>query len=789
VIAKSNMNESTYRRKGPFRVLLNVLSSVWLGIGLVALIFVYCTIGSAIPQIRKHPFFEMTEFEWFHWWPFNAMMILFCINMLVVTIRRIPLRPINAGVWMIHSGIIVLTLGSFYYFSTKIEGDTPVFRRQVLIEHPSLSSPASLIVSPGNQTSVTIGPDLWRFSIQNTNTEWPILSDEHAGKKAYAVNVAVTPPQGESFVRQLLGGYPQYTEDILPGKGRAINNIGRKLVNENLNLSLEYKPQTYFHVMQSWALYVRRLGDTEWTERPIRGLPRYNDHVGSRDLVFHDPHFPIATRALDVTVPPAPGGDALSTASVHITGYLRYARMERRWREGAQLNPVLKLSLHSDHAAPTEYELIAFDATRNTAAEGNVQLIWLNDRTKLNDLPGGASATLHLAVPEKDIAMDIPLTQETVVGPEGAFIPIEGTGFSYRIMNVHDHLALPGRSETVSIVMVDVKTPEGERFTRMVADRPEMTRDMRDGDPHMARSPEEADGRLVLRYSPASAPIVFAGYPGGLHFIFNGPEGRRAERSVKAGDAFEIMPGTSLRVDGFWPNAVPDVKPFIVPPPSRVRDAGETFAMIRLEVDTGRGVESRWVQFNQYALPNSQYAYRGRFAYLPEVFRLSDGSVVEVLFSRERHPLPNPVALHEFELDTHIGGYAGTVSTIRNYHSRLRFLANGQWTDPVTIAVNNPTENGGFWYFQSMWDKPPNENPAGGMNYTGLGVGNRNGVYVQLAGCCLSVVGMFFAFYVKPMMKRRRAEHARARLTGEVWSDERIMEDFEAVTSGEVASV
>jgi len=206
------------------------------------------------------------------------------------------------------------------------------------------------------------------------------------------------------------------------------------------------------------------------------------------------------------------------------------------------------------------------------------------------------------------------------------------------------------------------------------------------------------------------------------------------------------------------------VKPFVVPPPQRDRNAGETFAMIRLEVDTGRGVDTRWIPFNQYALPSGEYAYRGRFAYLPERYRLPDGTQVEVLFSRERAPLPNPIALDEFTLDTHIGGYSGMVSTIRNYVSRLRFLDGGSWSEPTAIAVNSPTEFGGYWYFQSMWDKPPNNDPTAGMNYTGLGVGNRHGVYVQLLGCVLSVIGMIFAFYVKPVMKRKRIEQARAKI-------------------------
>ena len=39
-----------------------------------------------------------------------------------------------------------------------------------------------------------------------------------------------------------------------------------------------------------------------------------------------------------------------------------------------------------------------------------------------------------------------------------------------------------------------------------------------------------------------------------------------------------------------------------------------------------------------------------------------------------------------------------------------------------------------------------------------LGVGNRNGGGVQLAGCCLAVIGMIYAFYVKPTIKRRRQQ-------------------------------
>jgi hypothetical protein len=87
---------------------LDLFSSVWLGIGLLTLLFIYCSVGSAVPSVRQMPWLELSEFEWFHWWPFNLLVALFCLNLSIVTIRRIPLRWVNAGVWTIHTGSLAL---------------------------------------------------------------------------------------------------------------------------------------------------------------------------------------------------------------------------------------------------------------------------------------------------------------------------------------------------------------------------------------------------------------------------------------------------------------------------------------------------------------------------------------------------------------------------------------------------------------------------------------------------------------------------------------------------------
>ncbi len=763
---------------GPLHRLIELFNSVWLGIILASLLFLFCSIGSAVPMVRQLPALEMTEFEWFHWWPFDVLVALFCVNIVVVTLRRIPLRWVNAGVWTIHTGIVTLTLGSYLYFGTKVEGDAPVFRRQVTIEMPGMAEPGSLVVLPGSETSVVVGPDEWRFAIQSTNTDWPILSAGHEGETAYSVNVAVTPPVGEPFIRQLLDGYPQFIEDILPGKGRAIKSLGRKLVNEDLKLSLGYAPTTTFHVMKSWALFIRRVGETEWVERPIAGLPRYNDRIGSRDLVSYNRDEPLPLRSIDLTVPPGPTPDAFGDTPLRVTSYLRYAHMERRWRDGgSQLNPVIQFSAQSGNGTSRQYELIALDREHNRLEGGEVEFRWADSLAAIEAMPISPTAMLHVEVPATKASFDVPVDGKTVVGRTGDFTPIEGTDFSYRILLVQDNLVIPSSSGVVSVAMVEIKTPDGS-FTRMVADKPEMTRDMKgdSGDPHAPsdRTAGAADPRVTMTYTPGSSPLVFVAHPAGLRLLFKSEGAEPATFDMVVGQTVQVMPGLSLRVDSLLTRALVEHKPSIVPDAQRRPDARVAFSMIRLEADSPSGPVAKWLQFNQYAMPDARFAYPGRFTYQREHFPLPDGTVAEVLFSRERRELPNPIALEDFELDTHHGGYMGSVSGIRNYVSRLRFLDDGKWTEPNEISVNAPTGFGGYWYFQSTWD-PPRSGAAGtGMNFTGLGIGNRNGVYVQLFGCCLSVAGMIFAFYVKPVIKRRRQERQCAKIGagGEAESDD-----------------
>jgi hypothetical protein len=264
--------------------------------------------------------------------------------------------------------------------------------------------------------------------------------------------------------------------------------------------------------------------------------------------------------------------------------------------------------------------------------------------------------------------------------------------------------------------------------------------------------------------------------------------------TLKVGEPAGIANGITLRVDRFAPRSVEQTRPALVPDLQRDRTMGEWFSMIRLDLpagshghDDGHGHEGHehaahdarpqrdglWLPYHRFAFDTRDDVLR-RFPYRPSLFEFN-GKLYEIMFTRQRQPLPAPVALDDFKVDTHIGGFTGDTSSILDWMSLIRFQgADGQWLDPQQVRVNQPTEFRGHWLYQAQWDPPDPARAAGeiesaGLNYTVLGVGNRNGVHVMLAGCIISVMGMIYAWYLRPLIKRRRqqAVYASVRDRGE----------------------
>lgn len=745
------------KRRGPFLAILDLFSSVWFGITLMVLIFIYLTVGSAgilyptslnifdsanwrYELLRTWRWIDKTEMEFFSWWPFTLLIGLFVANMVTVTVRRIRFNLLNLGVWTIHTGIVILALGSVYYFGSKLEGDTPVFRRHVVIEAPGAAE-QRLVVRQGNTTSVMSERGAYTFRITEINPAWPLLSGEDAGKTACSVNIAVTTPT-DSFIRQMLIGYPQYTEDIIPGQGRAIKSLGRKLIDEQLAMRFEYEPQDYFYLMDSAAVYMREVGQREWIERPIDGLPHYGDHIASATEVWQPDGDPVVLAdPLAITVSAADSNDPAPELDLLVTGRLRYSTGDevRAVPGSQQLNPVVGVTVER-LGRQSRMELAAFEPRLADATDGSVGFRWAESNDEVESLAQQVGGRVRVSIPEAGVTTSIPVTDTLATQPEMPFTPIDGTQWSVRVRGAQRNITLP-KGGSVSVAIVEFKSAD-RLITRWVADNPSSTRDV-----HNDHGMVPPDPAIHATFEPGAEMLIIGGpQPQQLQLVYQDADTRQR---LAIGGAPTSIGDTSLSVTHLIPNAAFERRPVITPKRERDTRAGEFYSRVKVLMRQGSWSQEIWLSHHRYPLESAQYA--ARFRYEPTVVTLPDGRRVEMIFSRKRWPLPAALALEDFELKTHTGGYTGQTTSVKDFVSRLRVFRNGEWSEPFRASLNKPASDGGMYYFQSEWD-------PGEMAFTGLGVGNRKGVYIQLYGTCLAVAGMIFVFYIKPIIIRRRRQ-------------------------------
>jgi len=767
------------RPPAPFRLLLDLFSSVRFGIVLLSILFVYSSVGSAgilYPDLRRslNVFdldnwsqivprqwrgLEMTEFEWFHWWPFDVLIALICLTLVVTTIRRIRFKPMNYGVWMIHTGIVILAIGSVWYFTAKVEGDAPISRRDVVVSVPG-REPVSMAARVGNR--LRVGDH--EFVVSSIDPEWELLTGEHAGDRAFAVSVNITTPV-RMFVRQLLDGYPEFTEDVIPGQGRAIKATGERLVDASLDLSLAPSAQTHFYLAQSEAIYLRELGSTEWIERPIgpRQLPRYNDSVASLDEVWViSADSAPRERAVGLTVPSVSPDDPLAGEPVTVASYLRYAVPQpRRMPGGDRIDPVAVVFVENDRGESSLIDLRAFDA----ADTDNDLLVfrWIDDEAAFAGTHAGTPGRITISIPGTLIERVIDTGSLDLSLDNPPFTPIEGTPYSYRVTAIHDGLQVRESAPIVSVAVIEFQRGE-DRFIRWVFDQPSLNRDQTVNPETDETMMVDFDAGIDAAYSPELRPAMLTLVAGPredqLRLAATDPTTQaRSTHDVAVGAPVTIGGGLTLTVREYAARSQEVEKPAIVPPRQRERNLDMQLRMIRVESPQFATNEAVWLQFNQYPFADETDALRG-YPYLPTRVRLADGRILEMLFSRRSMPLPAPMRLDHFEVDYHVGGFDNSNASVRNWKSIVAFDRPGVPADPLAVSVNKPSEFEGLWFFQMAWDPPDPGGGSGGLAHTVLGVGNRQGVHMQLLGCAIAVVGMLYAFYVKPVLKRRQREAA-----------------------------
>ena len=731
---------------------IDLFTKVWFGITVLITLFFYCSIGSSgIPvsyaiwepatwvSLREMRGLELTEFEWFHWWPFKWLIALLCLNMSIVTIRKIPFNVLTIGVWSIHTGVILLVLGCLVYFSKKIEGDVVISRHQVSIQIPG-EEEASMLVAPGN--SIVIGP--YTCEVSSINPSWELLTGDDKGKRTYAVSISMT-SEDASFTRQLIGDYPEYTEDVIrtdnpkQPMARAIKVLGTALVDDSIKMSLERDVKSDFYVTQSSAIYLRELDEngvakTRWIEHPIPNLPRFNDYVSDDSEVWDAERIIKHPIALEV-----PSEIAMSLT---VTDYLRYAFMDARIVPGGNdLNPVLWATIErGDIKQPVK--MFAFDPSNNTTDNSLMVFKWLDSPNELASLQDSLLPTLEASLGEQ--TYELPLTNSE------EFSQIGDSAYEYRLTSIQNNLNIEGI--TVSLVIVELKNGE-DQWVRWVFEDSSLNRDITESADHLESN--LVDDAIKLSYDPGAAPITLVAGEDvdGIQMLLQTGSEKPTQQAVSFDEPLSIIDDVQLVVHRLEANTQIETRPTVVPKQQRDPNVSNTMSMIRVIIKDGDQERIAWLPYHHYPFESSTQTVN-RFRYQPTIVGLANGKIIELMFSREKAPLPTPVALNDFEIDTHIGGFSGRTSSILNWRSLISFPEVSD--ELVAVSVNDPNPHHGYWFFQSQWD-PPSQTSQG-LNYTVLGVGNREAVFTMLLGTCITVLGMMWAFFVKPTIKRKRQQ-------------------------------
>ena len=243
--------------------LLRFLSSIWLGVTLLALILVYSSVISALPPVRWT--LEMTEMQAFRHWLFVAPVGLFFVALLAATLFRTRWIPINVGALTAHIGLLLLVGGAIVYFAAKVEGN-------VLLQAPEI------------QVRATAGI-LDRFRAWPGET-WTRALPRLAGP--LRITVLTTEPAGlqpvaAATVQVQIGDAAPQTYRL------AAEPQTWQPITEGLAVRLAtFPPQRSFYDDERPALYIHNRGATGEVIAEIQHLPIYHEHYPRGDGLLHD---------------------------------------------------------------------------------------------------------------------------------------------------------------------------------------------------------------------------------------------------------------------------------------------------------------------------------------------------------------------------------------------------------------------------------------------------------------------------------------------------------------------
>jgi hypothetical protein len=692
--------------------------------------------------VRRLPILEMSELEFYAWWPLRWLLLLYVVNMVVATARRIEFTFRNVGVLSVHTGIVLIALGSVYYSGLKREGDTVVFAGPV---NEDIGLPVA-------------GPTQDRF-FDNTRVA---LYVSQGGGLWDSCRLVGLPRYNDYNLGAPLGGRSAWETSgrrrpwETPGQQGPLNIPCVPSIGRLLDADLELNIVGYCSFAQPIKDWIEVSPPAIVPARPLRIVYL---HSAIPDSGGHVTDAPVYAFTLAPTIPADRISDLRGDFSLEYTAGPSAGMTEERWRDLSE--PLPEGTLHALVVeVPASQEKPAFRGVY-PAAPGR--------QTTVGDT--GYTFTLKELHPEPPL-------------------PIITEGY---------------RGATSSVAVVQVVRPEGagEPFERWVYSRfPEINQDIGEAAPDDAGRPARTQAADDIRVSLIDAGQLSVYLddpsPGVTRAIVRqrGGEVRVVDEIGPAQRLEDIVPMISLSLGERWAHAVSVER--AAPASAEVIRQDKQYvgthdkAMVAVEVRSAAEVRVVWVPFTKYF---------GMGENSSRTVTLRDGRSIELAFGRLQHPLPGfLIQLADFQMISydHRGSPRDYQSLIRVTPTDADFVAFEHitklnaplrapflWDDrrPLPTNIIGTLQAGlspfQFKFSQAGWDsqgwQQSQEQADAGLlkrpfaRFTILGVGNNPGIHIIALGGVLMGIGIPWAFYLKPYLVRREKRRIQAELASGKW--------------------
>ena len=682
----------------------NTLRNVYFGILLMAMIAVYIAIGSGMPSVREY--FEMDEIAFFNTKFFGALLAIFAVNMVVVTVTRIPLTPPRYGVWMVHLGIILLILSMASYFWQKYEGL------------------AFVPMKGGTNVFYDRFERAMYARVNVTSTQGPL------GRTSLPMRMSTLPRFGEysqtlgndsRLDRPELRSLSPELRDIVPGTFETRSAPLHEMIGAQNPVKLDVIGFYPYAVVKRWDV-----------AKPGQEVPAADRRVAIaiRDTAEREP-------SAIWLVPDGPVTDYRL-----IIGQIEIEHRTVPTREDAKMLAASLGRLHrvsvrlgdfnseffvepgrSYDLGETGYRLRIEGFWRDwVTIDGEKDVKALSMLVERSNPPAGQPELFRrMVLNEKPVQTDFRL-DEPGAGPMGKrqTSPLDpDLNISYRFADPVD--LSPTRTTNRTILLTN---GQDGSVIRLVSD---------------ILQPAE-----VVEYGATKSAVA-------PRFVASAAAGPMQSDRVQRSE-FEFN-----RIE----NVVRNERAVVVPAAQRDSEEGRAgrFQVVKVRVTSGQWGTDVYVPYSPFAAeqawPNSP-------------IQVPDAAIgFNLQLSNTRLRLPVRVQLDKFEATPFAGGNVSRASLMRDFKSYLTFSDLSLRGEPIqaTTSLNSPAFYsrslvswlpGESWiFYQAQWD------PVA-QSFTILGVANRPAVRTMAFSCILIAIGVLYAFYVKPVIVNRMKTKAIA---------------------------